>query len=115
MLPVEAEAEDVAEGAAPPQPQTACVSSMADKKNGKFAFHRFSSFKLKYNYMLYAEKRDGFSFILSFFFELYASIFARVDYFAWFISCFISKQIPIFTYFVLEKSKCIYTSFFSVS
>ena len=32
VLPVEAEAEDVPEEAAPPQPQTACVSSMADKR-----------------------------------------------------------------------------------
>ena len=31
------------------------------QKNGKFAFHRFSSFKLvKYNYMLICGKRGGF-------------------------------------------------------
>ena len=41
VLPVEAEAEDVPEEAAPPQPQTACMSSMADKRMANLRFIDF--------------------------------------------------------------------------
>ena len=41
VLSVEAEAEDVPEEAAPPQPQTACMSSMADKRMANLRFIDF--------------------------------------------------------------------------
>ena len=43
VLPVEAEAEDVPEEAAPPQPQTACMSSMADKRMANLRCRRLQS------------------------------------------------------------------------
>ena len=75
-LSLEAELEDVPAAAA-----DRLHEQHGRQKNGKFAFHRFSSSKLvTYNYMLYAERGAAFSFILSFFFN-FVRIFARIDYF----------------------------------